>query len=47
MACAKNGANLSKLILLAISKTAFELGLSECYELLGAPQEVVNFTTAW
>lgn len=35
MACAKNGVNLSKLILLAISETACELGLSECYELWG------------
>ena len=33
LACAKNGVNLSKPILLAISETACDLGLSECYEL--------------
>jgi len=36
MACAKNGFNLSKPILLAISETVCELGLSECYELWGS-----------
>jgi len=35
LACAKNGVNLSKQILLAISETACELGLSGCYELWG------------
>jgi hypothetical protein len=44
MACAKNGVNLSKPILLAISETACEVGLSECYELWGS-EEAANFMT--
>jgi hypothetical protein len=38
MACAKNGIKLSKPILMAISETACELGLSEYYEVRGSTE---------